>query len=64
MTMELESPKQMSERTGWTEKRIRKLVNTEQIRHLRVEGRILLPKDAVEEFVRANIVAPKPKMTK
>jgi excisionase family DNA binding protein len=60
MSHELESPKQLSVRSGWPERRIRNLIAKNQLRHIRIGGSILVPIDALEEFLQLNMVRPKP----
>ncbi|MBN8500343.1 MAG: hypothetical protein J0M19_04230 [Sphingomonadales bacterium] len=49
----------MAKRTGWPERRIRNLIATERLRHVRIGGNIFLPINALEEFLEANMVEPK-----
>ncbi len=58
MSLNLESPRQLSKRTGWPERRIRSLIAENRIKHLRIGGNILLPVDAIDEFVRTNMIDP------
>jgi excisionase family DNA binding protein len=55
---DLVSPRQLAKSSGWPERRIRGLIAQNQIRHLRVGSSILVPVDAIEEFVRTNMVNP------
>lgn len=64
MTIKLESPKQLAERTGWPEKRIRDLVTAQQIRHVRIRSRIFFPPQALEDFIELNMVEPCPQKPK
>jgi len=59
VTPNLESPRQLAKRTGWPERRIRNLIATERLRHVRIGGNIFLPINALEEFLEANMVEPK-----
>lgn len=59
MTANLVNPRRLSEQTGWPESRIRKLVSENALRHIRVGRNILIPQDAIDEYLRINIVAPK-----
>lgn len=54
----IESPRAASKRTGWPEKRLRKLIAEQQIRYLKIGGNYFLPEGAVEEFVELNSVEP------
>ena len=58
MKQQLESPKRLATRTGWPESRIRSLVASNQLRHIRIGGNILIPTDAIDEFLAANMVQP------
>lgn len=57
--MKLMSPREMSRHSGWPEGRIRKLIASRRIRHVKVDGLLLLPENAVDGFLRANMVEPK-----
>ena len=56
--VELESPRQLAQRTGWPERRIRNLITQRRLRHVRIGSNIYVPAGAVEEFLQANMVAP------
>jgi excisionase family DNA binding protein len=56
---ELVSPRQLAKRSGWTERRIRGLIAENELRHIRVGGSILVPSDALEEFLKLNMVEPR-----
>lgn len=56
--VELESPRQLAQRTGWPERRIRNLIAQRRLRHVRIGSNIYVPDGAVEEFLQANMVAP------
>lgn len=58
MALELESIKELSERTGWSKSRIRKLVENRELRHVRIGGGIYIPHGAIEEFIKNNTIAP------
>jgi excisionase family DNA binding protein len=58
MTLILESPRELAKRTGWPERRIRKLIAQNQLAHVRVGASILVPSDAIDEFVRTNMIVP------
>ena len=52
------TPKELSRETGWSEKRIRNLIQAKQIKFLKCGASYLLPKDAVEDFIRRNMIEP------
>jgi excisionase family DNA binding protein len=54
----LVSLRQLAMQSGWPERRIRRLIEQNQIRHIRVGPSVLLPTTAIEEFVLANMVEP------
>ena len=56
--IQLESPRQLAERIGWPVGRIRKLIQTGRIKHILIGRSILVPIDAVEEFLSDNLVQP------
>lgn len=58
MDMGLESIKELADRTGWPQSRIRKLVDNRELRHVRIGGGIFIPDGAIEEFIKNNTVAP------
>jgi excisionase family DNA binding protein len=58
MNLSLESPRQLSERSGWPERRIRRLIAANEIRHIRIGKHFLVPTGALEEFLAANMVNP------
>jgi hypothetical protein len=47
----LETPKQLTTRSGLSEGQIRQLIKTGQLQHVRVGCRILIPTGALEKFV-------------
>lgn len=55
---ELASPRELAKRTGWSVRRIRSLIAENRLRHIRVENSILLPFDAIDEFLKLNMVQP------
>lgn len=55
---ELYSPKELAKISGWPERRIRKLVSSGQLMHIRIGTSILLPQNAISEFVDRNMVIP------
>lgn len=58
MSVKFESPKALADRLGWPVRRIRLLVNANQLRHIRIGGTIHIPEGAIEEFLDANMVEP------
>lgn len=56
--MKLLSPREMAHRSGWPEGRIRRLIASRKLRHIKLDGLLLLPEDAVDEFLTANMVEP------
>ena len=58
--MQMLSPKDLAASSGWPEGRIRRLVADRQLSHVRVGGLILIPANAIDEFLNSNLVAPCP----
>lgn len=58
----LESPKEVAERLGWPIARVRKLIRTKELRHMKVGGLYLIPRGAIEDFLSSRIVEPAPGM--
>lgn len=56
----LESPREVAERLGWPLARVRKLIRTKELRHLKVGGLYMIPGGAIEDFLAARIVEPTP----
>ena len=54
----LESPRQLATRLGWPLARVRKLIRTKQLRHVKIGGLYFVPRGAVDDFLRAKTVAP------
>lgn len=52
------SPRELAAESGWPEKRIRLLIKMGLIRYLKFNGRYLLPKNALKEFVENHMVVP------
>lgn len=59
-TTHIESPRNAAKRTGWPEKRLRKLIAEGKIRYLKIGSNFYLPDGAIEEFVNSNSVPPCP----
>jgi excisionase family DNA binding protein len=55
---DLVSLRELSKRSGWSERRIRSLISNNEIRHIRIGSSIFLPTDAIQEFVQTNMVVP------
>jgi len=58
MQIELESPKQLADRIGWPVSRIRRLVKGEKLRHYRFGKSIMIPPDAITEYLARVEVKP------
>ena len=58
--MQMMTIREIAQHSGWPEGRIRRLVATRRLRHVKLDGLLLLPENAVEEFVQANMVEPDP----
>lgn len=58
MQIELESPKQLADRIGWPVSRIRKLIRREELRHFRMGKSIMIPPDAISEYMERVEVKP------
>ena len=56
--VDLESPRELANRTGWPERRIRNLIAQRRLRHVRIGANIYVPAGAVEEFISRNMVEP------
>ncbi len=57
---DLLTPRQMAHHSGWSVKAIRKLLAERRIRHLKRGNRYLIPQNAINEFLVANMVEPAP----
>jgi len=57
---DLISPRQLAAATGWPERRIRALIASKKISHLKHGRKILLPRNAIAEFVSSSMVRPDP----
>ncbi|MFV0339947.1 MAG: helix-turn-helix domain-containing protein, partial [Parachlamydiaceae bacterium] len=58
MQVNFESPKELAERLGWPVRRVRLLIQANQLRHIRIGRTIHVPEGAIEEFLDANMVKP------
>jgi excisionase family DNA binding protein len=54
----LYSPREISERSGWPEGRIRRLLRQGCLRHVKVGAAYLLPDDSILEYVQKNMIEP------
>lgn len=54
----LETPRELAERVGVNERRIRHLIHTRKIEHVWIGSRVLIPVGAFSKFVEANKVRP------
>ncbi|PTQ72748.1 excisionase family DNA binding protein [Celeribacter persicus] len=54
----LMTPREIAEKSGWPERRIRSLIASKQIKHLKIGSAFYLPEDAITDFVRRNMVVP------
>lgn len=55
---DLISPKEIAHRAGWPERRVRQMIARNELRHLKIGAKILLPENAITEFIRMNMVPP------
>lgn len=54
-----ESPAEVATRLGWPLARVRRLIRTKEVRHIKVGGLYLVPLGAMEEYLTANTVEPR-----
>ena len=59
MSVNFESAKSLAAKTGWPESRIRQLIASNQLRHVRIGRTVYLPEGAIEEFLQTNMVEPR-----
>ncbi len=57
-TQDLYSPKEIAKISGWPERRIRNLLRSGHLRHVRVGTSYLLPRNAIAEYVERNMIEP------
>lgn len=57
-TQEYESPVEVAKRLGWPLARVRRLIRSKEVKHIKVGGLYLLPVGAMEEYLNANTVEP------
>jgi len=58
MQNNLETPKELAQRLGWPERRVRSLISAKQLRHVKIGGMYFVPQGAFDEFLSANMVEP------
>jgi len=58
MQIELESPKQLADRIGWPVSRVRGLISNKQIRHYLIGKSIMIPPEAITEYMQRIEVKP------
>jgi len=58
MQATLETPKELASRLGWPERRVRSLISSKQLRHVKVGGMYFVPVEAFDEFLAANMIEP------
>ncbi|HMQ40249.1 MAG TPA: helix-turn-helix domain-containing protein [Paracoccus sp. (in: a-proteobacteria)] len=58
MQNNLETPKELAQRLGWPERRVRSLITAKQLRHVKIGGMYFVPQGAFDEFLNANMVEP------
>jgi len=56
--IELKSPKQLADRIGWPVSRIRRLIHKEELRHFRMGKSIMIPPNAIMEYMKRVEVKP------
>ena len=52
------SPHALAKISGWPASRIKKLVSEKRIKFIKVGGKTLIPSNALDEFVEANLNLP------
>lgn len=53
-----ETPREVAERLGWPLVRVRKLIRSKQLRHVKIGGMYFVPLGAFDEFIEAHMVKP------
>lgn len=56
--VKLFSPRELSKISGWPEKRIRNLIASGDLKHVKIGANYFAPEDAIEDFLRRNMVTP------
>lgn len=54
--MQLLTLPKLAAQSGWPESRIRRMVARKQLAHIRVNGRLMLPETAIDDYVARNFV--------
>jgi hypothetical protein len=54
--MQLLTLPRLAAQSGWPESRIRRMVARKQLAHIRVNGRLMLPETAIDDYVARNFV--------
>ena len=57
-SQDYESPSEVASRLGWPLARVRRLIRSKEVRHIKVGGLYLVPVGAMEEYIAANTVEP------
>jgi excisionase family DNA binding protein len=52
------TPRELASKSGWPLKTIRKLIASNELRHLRLKNRFFVPQGALEEFIDRKMVDP------
>ncbi|MEM9578823.1 MAG: helix-turn-helix domain-containing protein [Pseudomonadota bacterium] len=58
MQASLETPKELANRLGWPERRVRSLITKRQLRHVKVGGMYFVPAGAFDDFLDEHMVEP------
>ena len=58
LSCSLLSPRELAEKSGWPERRIRNLMAARQLKHIKIGGAFYLPDDAIADFIERNMVTP------
>ena len=56
--MQLLTLPKLAAHSGWSICRIRRLVANHELPHIRVNGRVMLPANAIDDFVAKHLVEP------
>lgn len=56
--MQLLTLPKLAQHSGWPVSRIRRMVERQQLPHVRVGGRVLVPEGAIDDFVARNFIEP------
>ncbi|MCE8438494.1 helix-turn-helix domain-containing protein [Rhodovulum sulfidophilum] len=52
------SPRELAQQSGWPERRIRNLMASRQLKHIKIGGAFYLPDDAISDFIERNMICP------